>query len=188
LGVYIKGKECLRKILMNKPPICDSVNLEGREMVLAPEDGHIFIFNALDLPVNNTCGEDMTVSGAIAIKYANCSIEINGIKYDGQVMEHKEDHIVLTTTISKQILINNTKQELNLEVLHLEDMRNLKKVVYIGKVQERHFSVIYGMLVLLTITVLAIWRIRKTKTIFTPNAFLHNVSSRERRVLGQLAY
>lgn len=71
-------------------------------------------------------------------------------------MEHKEDHIVLTTTISKQILINNTKQELNLEVLHLEDMRNLKKVVYIGKVQERHFSVIYGMLVLLTITVLAI--------------------------------
>jgi len=83
----------------------------------------------LDLPVNNTCGEDMTVSGAIAIKYANCSIEINGIKYDGQVMEHKEDHIVLTTTISKQILINNTKQELNLEVLHLENMRNLKKVV-----------------------------------------------------------
>jgi len=62
---------------MNKPQICDSVSLEGREMVLAPEDGHIFIFNALDLPVNNR--EDMTVSGAIAIKYANCSIEINGI-------------------------------------------------------------------------------------------------------------
>jgi len=157
---------------------------EGREMVLAPEDGHIFIFNALDLPVNNTCGEDMTVSGAIAIKYANCSIEINGIKYDGQVMEHKEDHIVLTTTISNQILINNTKQELNLEVLHLEDMRNLKKVVYIGKVQERHFSVIYGMLVLLTITVLATWRIKKT--IFTPNAFLHNVAHRcgHRSILG----
>jgi len=55
-------------------------------------------------------------------------------------------------------------------------MINLKKVVYLGKVQERHFSVIYGMLVLLTITVLAIWRIRKTKTIFTPNAFLHNVA------------
>jgi len=55
-------------------------------------------------------------------------------------------------------------------------MRNLKKVVYIEKVQERHFSVIYGMLVLLTITVLTIWRIRKTKTIFTPNAFLHNVA------------
>jgi len=79
LGVDKKGKECFRKILMNKPPICYSVNLEGREMVLAPEDGHILIFNALDLPVNNTCGE----------KYANCSIEINGIKYDGQVMEHK---------------------------------------------------------------------------------------------------
>jgi len=56
-------------------------------------------------------------------------------------MEHIEDHIVLTTTISKQILINKTKLELNLEVLHLEDIRNLKKVVYIGKVQERHFSV-----------------------------------------------
>jgi len=54
LGVVIKGKECLRKILMNKPPICDSVNLEGREMVLAPEDGHMFIFNALDLPVNKS--------------------------------------------------------------------------------------------------------------------------------------
>jgi len=67
LGVDIKGKECLRKIFT----VRDSVNLEGREMVLAPEDGHIFIFNALDLPVNNTCGEDMTVSGAIAIKYAN---------------------------------------------------------------------------------------------------------------------
>jgi len=26
LGVDIKGKECLRKILMNKSPICDSVN------------------------------------------------------------------------------------------------------------------------------------------------------------------
>jgi len=77
LCVYIKEEECLRKILMNKPQICDSVSLEGREMVLAPEDGHIFIFNALDLPVNNR--EDMTVSGAIAIKYANCSIEINGI-------------------------------------------------------------------------------------------------------------
>jgi len=46
LGVDTKGKECLRKILMNKPQICDSVNLEGREMVLASEDGHIFIFNA----------------------------------------------------------------------------------------------------------------------------------------------
>jgi len=91
LGVDTKGKECLRKILMNKPQICDSVNLEGREMVLASEDGHILIFNALDLPVNNTCGEDMTVSGAIAIKYANCSIAINGIKYDGQVMEHKKE-------------------------------------------------------------------------------------------------
>jgi len=65
------------------------------------------------------------------VTYMNFSLEVNGVVYSDQIVEQKEERIRLTTTMAREVTINNRRMDLNVETLHLEYINHTRSVIFI---------------------------------------------------------
>ncbi|EDX15910.1 GD25690 [Drosophila simulans] len=109
-------------------PSCEAKNVDTDEIVVEPEQQWIVVISRNQTWAEPSCAEPFLIEGTTIINHINCSILIDGVKYDDTELFYKEK-IKLSLPAVKNITINATVENLNLDkiVFHLQE--NNAKIV-----------------------------------------------------------
>lgn len=116
------NKECVKQIKLGMKPSCEAKNVDTDEIVVEPEQQWIVVISRNQTWAEPSCAEPFLIEGTTIINHINCSILIDGVKYDVTELFYKEK-IKLSLPAVKNITINATVENLNLDkiVFHLQE-------------------------------------------------------------------
>lgn len=105
-------------------PICEAKIINTDETVVEPEQQWIVIISKNQTSAERSCAEPFLIEGTTIINHINCSIFIEGTKYDDSEL-FCEERIKLSLPETKNILINTTMEDLSLNkiILHLQEYK-----------------------------------------------------------------
>ena len=154
---------CMRKIIENQPAKCDMIKKQATSSIIHVEDDYILCINIPETTFESTCGTPKSkIEGNILIRFQNCTITINGIKYDNTAITHWEN-LVINPTLNKDIKPSKVTEELSLEKLQTFNTENLREIEII---KEKHTYRDYATIITITIIIILIgitWIIQKFK-------------------------
>jgi len=161
------NRECVKQVLQGMNPVCEAKIINTDEAVVEPEQQWIVIISKNQLRAEPSCAEPFTIEGTTIINHINCSIFIDGTKYDDSELFYQE-RIKLSLPVTKNISINATSEDLSLSkiVLHLQE--NKAKIFQVKESTINLRFITYASSIILVIFILYALAVRRNTT-YLPN-------------------
>lgn len=161
------NQQCLKGILNEETTTCDIKDIGSEEIIKEIEQRHIIVFNTINRTITSTCGRPKRINGSAIITFKNCSININGLKYDDIEIDYTEEYILSIPEL-EHIKINNTINDISLHKLHLQTLNTQNGIIEMKILYVTHLTAIYVLLALFAIMIGIVCTCKTYKILFTP--------------------
>jgi len=166
-GNNMDNKECIKQVIQGMNPICEAKIINTDKTVVEPEQQWIVIISKNQTSAEPSCAEPFLIEGTTIINHINCSIFIEGTKYDDSELFY-EERIKLSLPETKNISINTTMEDLSLNkiILHLQE--NKTKILQVKESTIDLRFLTYASSVILVIFILYALVVKRNIT-YLPN-------------------
>lgn len=125
----ISESSCIGHILNNKTAKCHLKEKGHISSILQPQQNLLLFINVPTTYINTTCRKhSITIEGTILIKFNNCTLNINGMVYEGKPTIFRDEIHIISPTYS-QIHPKSVTEELTLEKLKEYHFDNKMKLI-----------------------------------------------------------